>query len=177
MKALIVLTGVLLIVVPVAFNFAFFALRRSFDYPEILRRPAGEILERFGAGGRRLRATWYGFAFTALLFIPVPVLVYQLFPEPPWYLLVGTTLGVIAGVLQTIGLMRWPFVVPVLVRALHDPDATPAHKDAVEVIFEAFHRFVGEAIGEHLGYLLTAAWTIIVGIAIIETHLVSPWLA
>ena len=32
------LAGVLLIVVPVAFNGAFFALARAFDYPDILRR-------------------------------------------------------------------------------------------------------------------------------------------
>ncbi len=172
-----IVTGILLIVVPIAFNLAFFALQRRFDYPAILRKPTEDVLERFAAGGPSLRAIWYGFAFTALLFIPIPVLVQQLFPTAPWYLPVGTTIGVIAGVLQAIGLMRWPFLVPVIVNVWKDPAATAAHKDAAEVAFEIVHRFVGGVIGEHLGYLLTAVWTILVGVAIIQTHLVSPWIA
>lgn len=135
------------------------------------------MLERYTAGGSRLRATWYGFAFTGLLFLPIPVLVQQLFPTPPWYLPVATVLGVLAGVVQVIGLLRWSFLVPVLANVWKDADATPAHKDAAEVVFEAFHRFVGGGIGEHLGYLLTAVWTMLVAIAIFQTHLVSVWLA
>ena len=172
-----IVTGILLIAVPVAFNLLFFALQRSFSYPAILRKPTGEILEKFAAGGPRLRAIWYAFAFTALVFIPLPVLVQQLFPEPTWYLGAATVIGVLAGVAQAIGLLRWSFLVPVLAHAWTDKDATPAHKDATEVVFEAFHRFVGGGLGEHLGYLFTATWTILVSIAIIQTHLVSPWLA
>jgi Domain of unknown function (DUF4386) len=172
-----IVTGILLIVVPIAFNLFFFALQRSFEYPAILRKPTGEILQRFTAGGMRLRAIWYGFAFTALLFIPIPVLVQQLFPTAPWYLPAATAIGIVAGVLQLIGLMRWPFLVPVLANVWKDPDATPAHKDAAEVVFEAAHRFIGGGLGEHLGYLLTAVWTILIGIAIIQTHIVSAWLA
>jgi hypothetical protein len=48
------LAGVLLIVVPVAFNVAFVALGRAFDYPDILRREPDEILRRFAAGGSGL---------------------------------------------------------------------------------------------------------------------------
>jgi hypothetical protein len=48
------LAGVLLIVVPVAFSVAFFALGRAFDYPDILRREPDEILRRFAAGGSGL---------------------------------------------------------------------------------------------------------------------------
>lgn len=172
-----IVTGILLIIVPVLFNAASFALQRSFEYPAILRKPTEEVMTRFSAGGSRLRATWYGFAFTGLLFLPIPVLMQQLFPTPPWYLPVATVLGVIAGVVQVIGLLRWSFLVPVLANVWKDPAATAAHKDAAEVVFEAFHKFVGGGIGEHLGYLLTAVWTILVAIAIIQTHLVSVWLA
>src|SRR5689334_5132618 len=107
-----IVTGILLIIVPVLFNAAFFALQRSFDYPAILRKPTEEVMMRFSAGGSRLRATWYGFAFTGLLFLPIPVLMQQLFPTPPWYLPVATVIGVIAGVVQVIGLLRWSFLVP-----------------------------------------------------------------
>jgi hypothetical protein len=43
--------GVLLIGVPLAFNAAFALLAARFDYPDILRRPTDEVLERFRQGG------------------------------------------------------------------------------------------------------------------------------
>ena len=46
-------TALLLIVVPILFNVAFFELGRAFDYPDILRAEPDEILRRFAR--RRLR--------------------------------------------------------------------------------------------------------------------------
>ena len=47
--------GVLLILLPLAFNAFFFLLGRRFDYPGILRRPTADILSRFRAGGVSLK--------------------------------------------------------------------------------------------------------------------------
>lgn len=46
--------SILLIVLPIAFNLAFAALAKTFDHPDILRRPTREILARFRAGGSGL---------------------------------------------------------------------------------------------------------------------------
>ena len=46
--------GVVLIVAPLWFNATFALLGKRFDYPDILRRPTAEILERFRAGGSSL---------------------------------------------------------------------------------------------------------------------------
>ena len=67
-----VLTGILLIAVPVLFNLFFFRLQATFDYPDILRQPPEDILARFAAGGSSLIALWYGFAMVPALFIPAP---------------------------------------------------------------------------------------------------------
>ena len=67
---MLVLTGILLIVLPIAFNVAFAALAARFDYPDILRRPTGEVLERFRAGGSSLVLLWWAFAMTAVLLAP-----------------------------------------------------------------------------------------------------------
>ena len=172
---LITLTGLLLIVVPVAFNVTFFLLQRAFEYPEILRKPTDTILRRFKEGGAPLRRLWYAFTFSAVLFTPVPVLVQQVFqPDAPWYLVVGTALGVLAGVVQFLGLIRWPFLVPTLADTYTDPASTQATRDSVAVVFQAFHRYVGVAIGEHLGYIFTSVWTILLCISIIATDLVNP---
>jgi len=102
-------------------------------------------------------------------------MVQQVFqPDVPWYLVVGTTLGVLAGVVQFLGLIRWPFLVPSLADMYTKPKATQATRDSVEVVFQAFHRYVGVAIGEHLGYIFTSIWTILLCVAIIQTNLVSP---
>ena len=168
-------TGLLLILVPVAFNVTFFMLQKAFEYPDILRKPTDTILRRYQQGGGSLRRMWYAFTFSAVLFTPVPVLVQQLFqPDVPWYLPAGTTLGVLAGAVQFLGLIRWPFLVPTLAEMYTRPKASQATREAVEVVFQAFHRYVGVAIGEHLGYIFTSLWTILLCIAILQTGLVSP---
>ena len=172
---LITLTSLLLIIVPIAFNVTFFLLQRAFEYPDILRKPTDYVLRRFKEGGAPLRRLWYAFAFSAILFTPVPVMVQQVFqPNAPWYLLVGTALGVLAGAVQFLGLIRWPFLVPSLAGIYTNPDSTQATRDSVAVVFQAFHRYAGVAIGEHLGYIFTSAWTILLCMAIIATDRVSP---
>ena len=148
------LTGLLLIIVPIAFNATFFLLQKAFSYPDILRQPTETILRRFQQGGAPLRRLWYAFTFSAVLFTPVPVLVHQVFePDAPWFLVVGTVIGVLAGVVQFLGLIRWPFLVPTLAEIYTDPKSTQATRDSAAVTFQAFHRYAGVAIGEHLGYL------------------------
>lgn len=91
-------TGLLLIIVPIAFNATFFFLQRAFEYPDILRKPTIYI----------------------------------------------------------------------------DPGSSPAMRDSAAVTFQAFHRYAGVAIGEHLGYLFTSVWTLLLSFAIVETGVVNP---
>lgn len=170
-------TGVLLIIVPLAFNITFVLLQRSFEYPDILRKPTDYILRRFKDGGAPLRRLWYAFAFSAILFTPVPLLVHQVLgAEAPWYLLVGTVIGVLASVVQIFGLIRWSFLVPTLADLYTDAASSPATRDSVAVTFAAFHHYAGVAIGEHLGYLFTSIWTLLLCLAIIQTAAVNPLL-
>jgi hypothetical protein len=169
------LTGLLLIIVPIAFNVTFFLLQRAFEYPDILRKPTDYVLRRFKEGGTPLRRLWYAFAFSAVLFTPVPVMVQQVFqPDAPWYLMVGTAMGVLAGAVQFLGLIRWSFLVPSLADIYTDPTSTQATRDSAAVVFQAFHRYAGVAIGEHLGYIFTSTWTILLCITIMVTDLVNP---
>ena len=80
----------------------------------------------------------------------------------------------LAGLVQLLGLLRWPFLVPYLAR--EDVDASPARREAVDIVFQAFHRYLGVAVGEHLGYLLTGAWSVLVGVALTQGSTAPAWL-
>ena len=82
----------------------------------------------------------------------------------------------LAALVQLLGLIRWPFLVPYLARVDADPDASPAQREAVDIVFQSFNRYLGVAVGEHLGYLLTGTWTVLVGIAFTQTTVAPGWL-
>ena len=170
--------GALLIALPVAFNTFFFLLGRSFDYPDVLRHPVGDVLTRFHAGGLRLKLTWYGFMLTAVLFAPLAVVVGQVLARDDLTIVpVATTIGVLAAVVQFLGLARWPFLVPALARTYVNPDTTPASREATVVVFDSFNRYLGVGVGECLGYLLTGTWTVLVAIAMLQSSEFDAWLA
>ena len=170
-----VLTGLLLLVLPVAYNLFFTLLARGFDYPDILRQPTGQVLARFAAGGSRLILTWWGFALSAVLFAPAVVLVSATLADAdPAVLALATAIGLLAALVQFLGLIRWPFAVPHLARLAADPATTPATRDAVEVVFQTLNRYLGVAVGEHLGYLFTGLWTALAGVALIQSDRLHP---
>lgn len=164
---------------PIVFNLFYALLQRSFDYPNILRQPTEHILVRFQQGGPRLRLTWYGFMLSSVLFLPVVVLLHQLLSgsgADAAYLGIATTIGILAGIVQFLGLVRWPFLVPYLADTYNDPASSQTTRDAVAVTFQAFHRYAGVGVGENLGYLFTSIWTLLIGIAMIGSPLFAPWL-
>jgi hypothetical protein len=170
--------GAVSILLPLAFNAFFFLLGRRFDYPHILRGPTEEILRRFQAGGLTLTLLWYGFMLTAVLLAPLAILLGQVLARDGLEIVpVATTIGVLAAVVQFLGLARWPFLVPELARAYADPASSQATREATAVAFESFHRYLGIGIGECLGYLLTGAWTALAAVAMLQSSTFDAWLA
>ena len=178
-RGLRVLTGVLLILTPVAFNAFFTLLSVTFEYPDILREPTGYVLRHFDAGGGGLVAIWYGFMLIAVLFVPLAVLVHRaLAREDTPYLVVATAFGVVAGVVQFLGLVRWPFLVPYLADTYLDPASSGATRESVAVVFQSFNQYAGVGVGENLGYLFTGTWTALVALAMFGSALpLRRWLA
>jgi hypothetical protein len=170
-------TGLLLIVVPIAFNVLFFQLQRVFGYPEVLRKPPDHILRTFDERRRQLIPLWYGFMLTPILFIFAGVLAPQVLATDESVLVsVATALAVAAGLVQALGLARWPFVVPHLAREYSLPSTSQASRDVLVAVFETLHRYAGVAVGEHLGYLFTGFWTVAVGVLLIRSPLFPAWL-
>jgi hypothetical protein len=159
--------AVLLIAVPIAFNLAFFELGRAFDYPSILRKEPEEILRRFAAGGSGLLLRWQALLLSALAMLPLVALLAASLGAAPALSVTAVVIGSAAAIVQALGLVRWPFAVPELARryvAAEGPESA------------ATRQTLGVGIGEHLGYLLTGLWTIIVAVSIVSTTAIAPWL-
>lgn len=148
-----------------------------FGYDDILREPAADILRKFHDGGAPLVLAWFSFAMAALLFIPVALGFDRLFAVAQAGPSRALVLGVVSAVAQATGLLRWVLVVPALATAWVDPQTDPAARQAVLVVFDAVHRYGGMVIGEMLGQLLLAGWTLLVACQLWRTRLLPRWLA
>jgi hypothetical protein len=167
--------GAFLIVAPVWFNATFALLGKRFDYPDILRRPAAEILDRFRAGGPSLILLWWMFMLSGLLLIPAVVLLGQAL-RFTGIVPLAVTVGVLAGLVQMLGLLRWVYLVPSLARTSADPGLESDQREATIAVFRAMHQYLGVGVGEHLGYLFTGIWSVLSGIAIVGRALIPAWM-
>ena len=137
-----------MVVAVVLANVAFLGLGSVFDYPDILQEDADEILTAFRNDEGTIIALFVILAVSAALLAPIAILLGGLAGDElgRWSIWVG----IAAAVVQVIGLSRWALIVPFLA----DREDTDA--------FETVHTVLGTVVGETLGYLLTAAWTVLV---------------
>lgn len=152
------LTAWLLIAAAVLTNVAFTALGSVFDYPDVLKEPTADVLESFRASQGAVTAWFAVLALSAALFAPIAVGVGKLSDRTA--MRVAVPVGIAAAAVQVIGLLRWPLLVPGYAAdsASGDPAVAAAARDS----FSTAHTILGHLVGETLGYLLTAAWTLLV---------------
>lgn len=163
--------GTLLVAVPVVFMAGFTGLQLSFGYPDILRRPAGEVLARFAAGGADLHLYWYAMFASALALIAAAIATGLHFWERD-RLVAGLSIGfgAFAGLVQALGLLRWVILVPGLASHYVAPGATEVSQAMDVAIFDFANQYLGAGVGEHMGYLFTAIWTALVSALLVRDH-------
>jgi hypothetical protein len=173
-----VAAAVLLITVPIGFNLAFFELSRTFDYPNILRESPDLILRRFAGAGAPLLLRWHALLLSAVAMLPLVALLAIALDAGSPLTMASVVIGSAAALVQALGLARWPFAVPELARRYVDADGPDAAstRHTIEVVFATLHRLFGVGIGEHLGYLLTGAWTILTAASIVTGNVIAAWL-
>lgn len=160
-------TGASAIALAIIFNIPYSILAATYDYPDVLRRPAGEALDLFAAGGASLILTWHAFALSALALIPMAFalsLTAARVAQRPALAVGAAIAGALSGLAQAIGLWRWVFVVPGLARTHADPAAAPDARQAAEHVFAALNQYGGVAIGEHLGQWLLALFVLMLAL-------------
>ena len=165
-------TGILLIAGVIGVLIPYTILTVTFKYPDILRQDAGSILTQFHAGGASLIFTWLAFALLGLPLVIAYSLIGQQLENRLPFVRWATTIGIISGIFQIIGLLRWVFVVPVLASdfVTAESDST---KQAVIVSFKILHQLGGVLLGEHLGQLFTIIWTIMISYALLKLKLIA----
>jgi hypothetical protein len=170
------LAGYLLMLGAVGVLVPYTILTLTFNYPDILRAESGVILTEFHRGGTALIFTWLAFALLGLPLLVAYSLIGQKLetrmPQMKWV----TTVGIISGVVQIIGLLRWVFVVPVFAREFVNT-TSPSKQEAIEISFKVIHQFGGVLLGEHLGQLFTIVWTVFIAAALLKTGVIPKWLA
>jgi hypothetical protein len=170
------ITAATLIFLGVYINIPFSILGIIFDYPNILRQPTGQVLTLFKQGGSTLIATWYAFAIAPVVMILAAKLLQRVLNDEYKNLApVAGTFGVLAGVFQVLGLIRWVFVVPALANAYTDPISSEASKASAIAVFQGFHQYAGVALGEHLGQLFTALWVAMISAAMLNSRVFKRW--
>lgn len=149
------LSGLLFILFPLLVQIPFTMLTINFSYPDVLREPAAQILTNFHAGGSGLILTWYVYALSILVFIAALAIFQRTHQKTLNSQLVGYT----SAVIQLIALLRWTFLVPFLandyVNATND-----STRESLAAFFTMQHNFLGVGLGEHIGQLTLALWTI-----------------
>ncbi|WP_103381710.1 DUF4386 family protein [Pseudonocardia dioxanivorans] len=153
-------TAVTMIAAAVIADVAFTGLGAVFDYPDVLEHPAAEALAAFRAAQGAVSAWFLALALGAALLAPVAIGVGRLSAARAmrW----AVPVGIAAAVVQVVGLLRWPLLVPGWA-ASGDVDA-----------FATANRVLGTVVGETGGYLLTALWTGLVLVAL-GTRLAGRW--
>jgi hypothetical protein len=164
------LTAVLLLAAAVLTNGAFTVLGSVFDYPDVLQQPVEDVLVAFRAAQTTIVVWFAVMALSAALLIPIAIGVGRLSRDR--VMRVAVPVGIAAAVVQIVGLARWPLLVPSFAAGAASPD--PAVARAARDAFLLAHRLLGTVVGETLGYLLTAAWTILVLVAL-HRELAGRW--
>jgi Domain of unknown function (DUF4386) len=156
------LTAAMLILAAVLANVGFTALGSIFNYPDVLDEPAGKVLSAFRDHQNAVSGWFSVLALSAAMLAPIAIGVGRLSSRRT--MRIAVPIGIAAAAVQVIGLLRWPILVPGYASDAAGSDAGVA-ATARDSFTTASH-ILGTAVGETLGYLLTATWTVLVIVAL-----------
>jgi len=148
----------------------FTVLGSIFEYPQVLEEPTADILALFRQHQGAVMGWFLVLAVSAALMAPAGVWLGRIAGGRLGRWIAG--IGIAAATVQVVGLQRWVTLVP----GISDDALDPALRADAEDRFELWHTVLGKAIGETLGYALTATFTALVVIALSRSVL-PRWLA
>jgi hypothetical protein len=148
----------------------FTALGSVFEYPQILEEPTADILDLYRDHQGAVTGWFLVLVISAAMLAPAGLLLGRLAGGTLGRWIAG--IGVAAATVQVAGLQRWITLVP----SISDDALDPARRAEAEDRFELWHTVLGKIVGETVGYVLTAVFTVLVVVALSRTIL-PRWLA
>jgi hypothetical protein len=147
---------------------AVFILRKNFDFPDVLGKPANEVLELFYANQESIVIGYYLFLLSSLLYIPLTALLAvniseRIKQKSTWKIMLISS-GLATAIFQSIGFSRWIFTIPELVNQYMNTSVDARTRQNIELTFTVMNTYSGMTVGEHLGFITMAVWTCSVAI-------------
>jgi hypothetical protein len=167
--------GWALVLAAILFTAVFSYLAGRFDYPDVLDRPATEVLPRLIALGTTGRVVWSLYALIPLLLVPAGVgTSLALRGAAPGAARSAAAFAVISAFSMMLGLLRWPSVQWEIGRAY--ATASPTDRAALDTMFAGLNSYLGVFIGEFVGELALNLFFLLTAYAILRSVERPRWL-
>lgn len=169
------LTSILLILSVLGFVIPFTILLVVLHFTD---QPANIAFPLFRQQSVVILLSYYVIALSGLLLIGAVLALHRvLVGREVLAMTIATVGGVLGGLMQAIGDLRWPFLLSPLATLYFDPNSNQASRSTIAAIFQTVDQFAGVELSEHLYYLFIGVWSLIVGWYLLRSLRSSRWLA
>jgi len=168
-------TSILLILSVLGFFIPFTILLVGLHFTD---QPANIAFPLFRQQSVVILLSYYVVALSGLLLIVAVLMLHRvLVRREVLVMTIATVCGVLGGLMQAIGDLRWPFLLPSLATLYFDPNSNQASRATVTAIFQTVDQFAGVELSEHLYYLFIGVWSLLVGWYLLRSLRSARWLA
>lgn len=168
------LGGASLVVATLLFIAVFSYLASAFGYPDVLDRPADEVLPALRALGGVGWAVWLIYGLIPLLLVPTAIGVREVASATtPRLARLAVPLAVLSAVSMMIGLLRWPTLHWILAGAW--PTADASTRAIIAARFATANLYLGNVVGEFAGELFLNGFLLIASLAVAATGPRRQW--
>ena len=141
-------------------------LGQAIGWPASLRLPAAEALPLVGAHPLAVQIGYWAYLLVSLALVPFALVLRRHLAERGVagpLVDTATVIGIVSGVLKTLGIVRWLVAMPMLADA--HAAADPAARAMIEIAYVTLNAYAG-AVGELLGVQLTGGiYLVLIGLA------------
>lgn len=137
------------------FTVTLVVLSTAIGWPDVLREPAAEVFSRILAAPAATRLGYFSYLLSSLLMVPLAFALRDVFHRggvAGWGIDALTFLGATAGVMKTLGIVRWLLAMPALAQG-HAAAGSEAQRLALEAVYAGVNGYAG-SVGELLGVAL-----------------------
>lgn len=155
-----ILSIILLVIEAVTVTVPVIILGSQFNFPDILREPAAKAFELFRLNQTSIVLGYYIFLMSAIIYIPLSYSLKVSLFKPNLNQLFGllTGFGITTAIFQSIGFIRWIFVVPYLSNLYY---TQPESQSIAIILYDFINKYAGMSIGEHLGFIAMGSWVLV----------------